>query len=273
MKNQEPFLSGYKSLSIPICDKSGQSAWPEAFDRERIEELRKTVGPRHFSAQMMLNFIGADKARLDPGALIFYDDEFDPKTAKLGRVQITGRALYWDPSSGRKSADGSVVVLVLRNGATGDAYIHDCIYITRDEDDRHPLTTQCARVLEFMRANGAATIAIEVNGMGGALPEIIRKEAAYIGAHVNVIEVKNHRNKVERILDAIDPLINSARLHAHEKIKETDLIDEMAEWSPDGWTRDDGLDALAGALDMTPLPVRPHFQRIRIYSAQTEFKF
>lgn len=271
MKTKEAFLMGYELLSIPIIDSDGVPAWVEKFPLEQIERIRETVGARHFASQMMLNPASIEKARLDASALHFYNDEFDIAKARLGDILINGIALYWDPSSAHKQNDASVCVLVLRDDRTRRAFIHDCVYLTTEEQDAHPLATQCAKMLEFMRHHEIQNIAIEVNGIGNALPEILQREATQIGQAVKVQKVINHENKAKRILDAIEPLLGTGRLYAHENIKNTELIDEMNDWTPLGWMHDDGIDAVAGALRLQPVPIRARNTTIRPIHAKTDF--
>lgn len=292
-ENSTPFLRGYKELKIPIADSDGLPEWPELFPIEKIDEMRETVGLRHFSSQMMLEYISEDKARLEPGALVFYDGEFDHRTATIKfsdfRVQssdyysenrtlttenlITGVAMYWDPSGGRVKSDSSVCVLIYRDDKNRRAFIHDVRYLRVADEDMHPLATQCEGVLDFMRAHNQKRIAIEVNGLGNALPEILREVALKRGQSVIVQKIINHQRKETRILDAIEPLLTTGRLFAHVRIKSTLLLSEMLGWSPlaVGGT-DDGLDALAGALRLTPAPVRPLGAMTRIIKANTSFK-
>jgi len=329
-----PFLTNYRQLKIPIVDDSGASAWPELFPISKIDELRNTVGARHFSAQMMLEYISPDRARIDPGALKFYDGEFDVRSGKIdigvsrlppvggewranasrggapsesnnintniddteeeapsrpshfvrrddsppqegghATPLITGSACYWDPSGGRHRADGSVIVMLYRDDKNRAAFIHDMKYLMVDDSDPHPLATQCERVLDFMTRHGQSVIGIEVNGIGNALPEILRDVAMRRGAPANIQKIINHQQKEMRILDAIEPLISTGRLWAHERIRATPVISEMIGWTPiGGIDHDDGLDAIAGALRMTPIPVRPRVAAMRPIAARTEFK-
>lgn len=265
-------MTGYKHLRIPIADENGVPAWPELFPLKRVEALRETVGARHFASQMMLAPMPLERARLDADALHFYDEEFDAKSARLGDAPVTGYALYWDPSVARKENDSSVCVLVFRDDRNRRAFIHECVYLETDDDDPHPLATQCGMVLDFMESRGLNNIAIEVNGLGNALPEILRREADARGQTANARRITNHENKERRILDAIEPLLGTGRLHAHARVRETGLADEMADWTPNGWTRDDGLDAVAGALRLQPIPLRPRAAICRPIRAGTEFR-
>jgi hypothetical protein len=137
----------------------------------------------------------------------------------------------------------------------------------------HPLATQCEQVLDFMATHNTRHIAIEVNGLGSALPEVLRDTAIKRGQSVIVQKIVNHMRKETRILDAIEPLLTTGRLFAHASIKSTPLLAEMLGWSPMGaGGHDDGLDALAGALRLQPIPVRPTGQFFRPITANTDFK-
>lgn len=244
-----PFLQGYQKLKIPIADAAGNPAWPEKFPPAAIAQLREVVGPRHFAAQMMLEYIAPDRARLDPDALDIYDAEFDLRTAKIDGASMTGAAIYWDPSSGRKKSDGSVCVMIYRDDKNRHIYIHDVLYLVVGDEELHPLARQCEMVLEFMARHHMRRITIETNGIGNALPEIMRDVAMRRGASVVVNKIANHANKADRILNAIEPVLTTGRLHAHRRVTQTPLIAEMIGWMPVGaTTHDDGLDAVAGAI-------------------------
>ncbi|MDR1027087.1 MAG: hypothetical protein LBL46_01585, partial [Rickettsiales bacterium] len=148
----------------------------------------------------------------------------------------------------------------------------DCFYLYADDDDIHPLATQCNAILDFMAVRGIKNIAIEVNGIGNAIPEIMRREAAARGREVFISRIVNKENKAERILGAIEPLLSAGKLFAHERVRESGLMDEFADWTPSGWTHDDGLDALAGALRLPPIPLRPRPANPRQFRAMMEFK-
>jgi len=271
--NSIPFLSGYKQLKIPIIDSDGNSAWPEVFPLEKIREIERTVGPRHFSAQMMLEYVSEERIHLDPGALHFYDDLFDNRSAKIGEYVISGVSLYWDPSSGHNKSDGSVCALVYFDNKSQTAFVHDVLYMVVNDDDMHPLATQCNEVLCFMQKHKINRIGIEINGIGNALPEIMRRVADMHHMHINIIQISNHTKKETRILNAVEPLLATGRLFMHTQVQKTILLSEMLAWTPIGSTEhDDGLDAVAGALTMLPCPIRPLATNLRPICANTEFK-
>ena len=268
-----PFLHGYKLLKIPLVNASGDSAWPELFPANRIEQLRQTVGARHFASQMMLESAPIERARLDPGGLHFYDDEFDTRTACIGTFRITGMSLYWDPSTGRKKRDASVCVLLYRDDASHIVFIHNVLYLTVSDDEPFPLSRQCDMVLKFMSEHNLQRISIESNGIGGGLPDIMRDCATRHGMNVHVHRVQNHTAKSDRILNAIEPFLSTGRLYAHTRVRASPLMAEMLGWSPIGVSgiHDDGLDAVSGAIAQTPIPVHGTAHTIKTFSANTNF--
>ena len=268
-----PFLSGYAELKIPIVDADGNPAWPAVFPIDRIAKIRETVGERHFSAQMMLQFIAPDKIRLDPGGIKFYDTDFDMHGCRIGETPITGATIYWDPSGGRRNSDNSVCVLVYRDDRTHRVFIHDIVYLTVPDSVEYPLAYQCERVLGFARMHRQRTLAVETNGIGAALPEIMRETIARAGYQIQIRPITNSRRKEDRILDAIEPLLSTGRLYAHRRITQTPFISEMLAWTPYGGAEhDDGLDALAGAILCQSVPMRPIGTNVRNYIANTDFK-
>lgn len=271
--NSIPFLSGYKQLKIPIVDSNGNPAWPEVFPIKKIQEIERTVGPRHFSAQMMLEYVAEEKIHLDPGALHFYDYLFDIRSAKIGEYIISGVNLYWDPSSGHNKSDGSVCALVYFDNKSQSVFIHDILYMAVNDDDLHPLATQCNEVLCFMQKHKINRIGIEINGIGNALPEIMRRVADMQHMHINIIQISNHTKKETRILNAVEPLLSTGRLFMHTQVQKTILLSEMLAWTPVGSTEhDDGLDAVAGAISMSPSLIRPLTTSLTQIRANTEFK-
>ncbi len=267
-----PFLRGYKKLKIPIMDSRGNPAWPELFPPDAIEQMRQTVGARHFASQMMLESVGLERVRLDPGGIQFYDWEFDVRTARIGDNLITGLCLYWDPSSGRRRADASALALIYRDDRNRRIFLDDILYLTVSDSEQYPLSHQCDMVLDFMGRHNLRRIYIETNGIGGGLPEIMRDVATRRGTNIVVQRISNSRAKSDRILDAIEPVLTTGRLYMHTRIQSTPLLAEMLGWSPLGSVgHDDGLDAVAGAIAQTPIPVHATGTNIRPINANTNF--
>ena len=224
-------------------------------------------------AQMMLQFTPLDKVRLDPGKIQIYDCEFNRMNAQIGEHHITGAAVYWDPALGYKSNDHSVCALVFRDDKSHNVFIHDIKYMIVPDDCEQPLTYQCDVVLDFMAKYDLRKLAVETNGLGNALPEILSDKIASRGGGIVIQKITNHAKKESRILDALEPLLGAGRLFAHLRIQQTPFMSEMLGWSPIGGIgHDDGLDAVAGAINIIPGPIRPLGSIIRRYTANTQFK-
>ena len=267
-----PFLRGFKTLKIPIVDASGVPAWPEMFPLSAVEDLQRTVGARHFASQMMLQPVSIERVRLDPGAIHFYDDDFNPQNAHIGDNIITGATVYWDPSLGHTKSDGSVCVIIYRDDKLHRIFVHDVRYLTVDDNDEHPMATQCERVLDFMSQYNMRRINVETNGIGNALPEILRDSAARRGFGLVVSGVVNNKRKSDRIIDTIEPILSTGRLYCATRVQSTPLLAEMIGWSPAGYsTHDDGIDAVAGAILATPTPVHPIARAGRTFVGKTDF--
>ena len=267
-----PFLRGFKTLKIPIVDAAGVPAWPEMFPLSAVEDLQRTVGARHFASQMMLQPVSIERVRLDPGAIHFYDDDFNPQNAHIGDNIITGATVYWDPSLGHTKSDGSVCVIIYRDDKLHRIFVHDVRYLTVDDNDEHPMATQCERVLDFMAQYNMRRINVETNGIGNALPEILRDSAAHRGFGLVVSGVVNNKRKSDRIIDTLEPILSTGRLYCASRVQSTPLLAEMMGWSPAGYTtHDDGIDAVAGAILATPTPVHPIARAGRTFVGKTDF--
>ena len=265
-------MRGFKTLKIPIVDADGRPTWPEMFPIDTITELQSTVGARHFASQMMLAPVSSERIRLDPGAMHFYNDEFNPQNARIGDNIITGVTIYWDPSLGHIKSDGSVCVIIYRDDKSHRIFIHDVLYLTVSDDDEHPMASQCERVLYFMAQYSINRICVETNGIGNALPEILRECAHNNGFNIVVQNIVNNKRKSDRIIETLEPILSTGRMYCATHVQSTPLLSEMIGWSPIGYTtHDDGIDAVAGAILATPIPVRPIGRTGQIYSANTNF--
>ena len=266
-----PFLYGFRKLIIPIVDDAGNPVWPEVFDSKKISEIRQIVGERYFLSQMMLDFVPLERVHLDPGLINLYDAEYDSVHAKIDDFNITGIALYWDPSSGRINSDGSVCVMIYRNDVAHNIFIHDVKYIIVPESENAPILWQCNTVLDLMARYSVRRISIETNGIGGTLPDMMKIAALQRGMSIIIDKVTNSKNKSVRICDAIEPLLGAGHLFAHSRIVNTQLFSEMLGWTPNSNMHDDGLDAVAGAIRCVSTPVYPHGKKKNIIQANTDF--
>lgn len=229
------FLKDFSELRIPIYDDKHQSVWPERFSEERIQQIEKRSGKRLFLSQMLLQPVRLSDSRLPAHRLKFYTD----LPSDLSSVSC-----YWDPSSGVQVGDNSVIALVFRKDVC--FYLHRAFYLpSQKEADAEG---QCRQILCFLRENGVRQIVVESNGVGKFLPLVLKRLIRQENLRVQVIERHTRQNKDEKILSALEVLLEQGRLYAHTSVKDAFFMRELDEWLPGGNGFDDGLDAVSSAI-------------------------
>ncbi len=266
---------------MPLLDVRGQSVWPERFGMADIARLKRSGGPRRFAAQMMLEAQPLTDSRLNADALHWYDDAITYSEAQgrptlhIGGTRMVSASAWWDPAFGG-DGDGSVVAVVYGD-ATGRYWLHRVAYLRIDRhSDLDEATQQCRMVAALCRELHLSSLTIEINGIGRFLPAILRRELAGIAA---VAEASSTRPKDIRIIEAFDAVLAARALHVHASVKATGFVDEMRNWVSGGRNRDDGLDAVAGALAQQPVRmgvqgtrgVRPNWHGASGHVAKTNF--
>jgi hypothetical protein len=255
-----PFLADFTRLGVPVIDGNGRSAWPERYGPADIAALKRRSGPHKFASQMLLQPVNIADGRLDPALLQRYDGRIamDPVT---GGLFIAGRRMaacsaWWDPAFGR-GGDASVLA-VLFTDEDGDYFLHRLEYIEAnrfDPDDE--ATQQCRRVAFVAQLCRVPCVHVEENGIGKFLPATLRRELVRNRVPCAVRPVSSTRAKDVRILEALDAVLAARALHVHADVFKTPLVAEMQEWQPGRkGGRDDGLDAVAGALAMAPVRIK-----------------
>lgn len=258
-------------VTIDICS---MCAWPERFTRGDIENRRKeTRTLNEWDSQYMLEARPMSEQRLDPARIQAYDCEPKFVTANkvltmwLGRVQIVGMALRWDPSSGKVNSDVSGVVLDLQD-AHGRHYWHRVQGLTGDiattsEDGKTITGGQVLQLCTLIRAFKVPRVTIETNGIGGFAASFLRMALKQSRLRCGIAELPAVMQKNRRILEALEPLITSGMLWAHVSVLDGDLWDQMQDWGADVRDQpDDLLDAGAGAVTDQPVRVGAAFRNL-----------
>lgn len=278
------FLHGYERKTIPLLNEAGDSAWPDRYSMEDIEQYKRESGPAKFSSQMMLEPMNILDGRLDLKKLrrysgeLIYEEVQQEATLRIGSRRLVSASAWWDPAFGKPGGDKSVLAVVYTD-EEGEYWLHRVVYIAvcGDEDEA---TLQCRCVAEVCMNLYIPTIYLETNGIGGFLPSILRREIGNMKSFSVVSEQVSSKNKAQRILDQFDVVMAANALHVHDSVYETRFMQEMQEWRP-GLTsaKDDGLDAVAGALSMEPVRLkrsygkgfRPWKPIPGLHTAQTDF--
>ena len=256
-----PFLDGFKRLKISVLDSKGESSWPERYGTTHIEQMKRQTGPNKFASQMMLKPVNIAEGRLDPAKLQIYEYALDYtkelNALFLGETKLVSASAWWDPAFGSVKGDGSVFAVLFADGE-GNVYLHRIAYIkTQASEGVDEATQQCRQIAQIVKELHVPSLTLETNGIGKFLPAILRNELAKAKAPCAVQEFNNTRPKDLRILEAFDAVLAARRLFVHASVLETPFITEMQEWRPGrNKGRDDGLDAVAGALSQTSVRIQ-----------------
>jgi hypothetical protein len=238
-------------------------AWPERFDRKELEKRRReTRTINEWDSQYQLHSKPVHEIRLDPARIVPYDVE--PRflmanktlTCWLGSVQIVGMALRWDPSSGKAKSDVSAAVLDMQDAA-GRHYWHRAAALTGDvaETDAMgvPNGGQVWQLCDLIEKFKVPRVTVETNGIGKFAPAFLKAALKRRRLQCAVNEVDAAANKNKRMLEALEPLIQSGHLWAHVDVLNGELWDQMKDWNPAIPDQpDDFMDAGAGAVTDQP---------------------
>jgi len=246
-----------------LVDFYGPSAWPERFDREELlKRRRKTRTINEWDSQYQLHSKPITEVRLNPERITAYEVEPVITIANraavmhLGKAQIVGMALRWDPASGKLKSDVSSASLVLQD-RMGRRYWHRVVSLTGPvaefaPDGKTITGGQVMQLCDLVREFNVPRTTIETNGIGGFAPAVLKACLKQQGLQCGVAEEAATGNKNKRILEAFEPLITSNMLWAHVSVLEA-VWDQMQEWNPAVADQpDDHLDSAAGAITDTP---------------------
>ena len=256
-----------------VIDICSMCAWPERFTRRTIEQRRKETRTLNgWDSQYMLEAKPIEEIRLDPERMIPYDMKPVLRIANrtpvmmLGNVQIVGAKCRWDCALGKIDADASAISLILTDAA-GTLYWQFAEGLTGD------LAQQCQRIRQLVIEYHIPSITVEVNGVGGFVPNELRKHLAGRALQgrpqeplvCGVVEDHATVNKNKRILDAFEAPLSNRFLWAHVSVTDGPVWDQMKDWNPGGKKEqpDDYIDSAAGAIDATPVRIgRGHSAKI-----------
>lgn len=282
------FLNGYKRYEQPILTQNNKSAWPEQFSSKVIDQIRKQSGPNKFSAQMMLNPVNVLNGRLNTELLQYYNKDLDYLESRqriylsLNKQKLVSCSAWWDPAFGvGETGDNSVLAIVFSD-ENSNYYLHHLSYIqVRAKPGEDEATLQCQHVAKIAKKFFVPSVAVETNGIGKFLPAILRREISALNIPCAVLEKTSTKSKSDRILEAFDVVLAAQALFVHDSVKDTPFLLEMSEWQPNKkGVKDDGMDAVSGALSLEPVRIqrsvvsarRKWFLGSNTYTADTDFK-
>lgn len=258
---QESFLDGFHRLELPVLDEREESRWPERFPRTRLDSIRRRTGAARFAAQMLLQPVSTEDARLDPDRIPLYGGELqveylsgDRMLLSIDGKRMVSASCWWDPAFGMpRHGDGSVIAAVFSD-ADGGYWLHRIQWLEQQPGSSQDAASQlCAQAASFVKALHLPSVRLETNGLGRFLPGLLRRALRAADCGAGVVEQTSRQSKTARILQAFDVVLAAGALQAHRSVADTPFFAEMREWRADGRSRDDGLDAVSGCLLAEPV--------------------
>ena len=246
-------ITPYEGLIAPQLQEdidNGADKWqttdPDRFDDEDLLEREASMGRSNFMLQFMLDtsLSDAEKFPLKMSDLIV--TSVNPDTAPdkvvwcsdrqnvikdLPAVGLPGDYFYspmqlqgeWteydeticsvDPS-GRGTDETAAAYISQKNGFL---YLHEMrAYRDGYSDDT------LLNILRGCRKYGVSSLVIETNFGDGIVSELFRKHLVQTGQNINVEEVRANVRKEDRIIDALEPILNQHRLVVDRGVVEWD---------------------------------------------------
>ena len=261
---EKPFLDGFERLCLPLVQPDGESAWPERFSADVIEDLRRQTGPQRFRSQMMLEPTPPRAIKLDPDRLAPYADDLQSRWSQdrlhlaVGQTAMVSSVCWWDPAYGRPGRGDRSAIAVVMVDRAGHYWLHGLRYLqfkVERLDDVDEATQLIRQAIDFAVSLQQPRLFIETNGIGRFLPALVRRELKGSPHKLALVERHSTRGKTDRILSALDPILAAGHLHVHRSVLNSGFVQEMREWAPGASTFDDGLDAVSNAILEQPVQV------------------
>ena len=262
-RNYRPFVwtaryprdkTNYEGLLAPQLQEdidNGAEPWdvtdPDRFDNEDLIEREAAMGRSNFMLQFMLDTSLSDSEKFPLKCSDLVVTSVNPSTApdavvwcsdpsnvikELPTVGLPGDYFYspmqlqgdWNPyteticsidPSGRGSDETAAAYISQRNGFL---YLHE-MRAYRDGYSDNTLLD----VLRGCKKYGVTKLVIETNFGDGIVSELFRKHLVQTKQNIDIEEVRANVRKEDRIIDALEPVLNQHRLIVDRSVIEWDF--------------------------------------------------
>ena len=262
-RNYRPFVwtaryprkkENYEGMLAPSLQEdidNGAEAWtvtdPDRFDNADLLEREASMGRSNFMLQFMLDtsLSDAEKFPLKNADLVV--TSVNPSTAPesvvwcsdpanvikdLPTVGLPGDYFYspmqlqgtWSPytesicsvdPSGRGSDETAACYISQRNGFL---YLHE-VFASKDGYSDNTLLS----ILRRCKKYGVTKLLVETNFGDGLVAEIFKKHLQQTKQQIDVEEVRANVRKEDRIIDALEPVLNQHRLIVDRSVVDWDF--------------------------------------------------
>ena len=246
-------ITPYEGLIAPQLQEdidNGAEPWettdPDRFDNEDLLEREASMGRSNFMLQFMLDTSLSDaekfplkcadlvvtsvNATTAPDNVIWCSDRQNvikdlptvglPGDYFYSPMQLQGEWTEYDETicsvdpSGRGTDETAAAYISQKNGFL---YLHEMrAYRDGYSDDT------LLNILRGCRKYGVSSLVIETNFGDGIVSELFRKHLVQTGQNINVEEVRANVRKEDRIIDALEPILNQHRLVVDRGVIEWD---------------------------------------------------
>src|SRR6056300_622650 len=232
-------LSNYEGLIAPQLQEDidqGADPWsvtdPDRFSHDDLLEREASMGRSNFMLQFMLDtsLSDAEKFPLKMADIIWCSD---PRNVikELPTVGLPGDYFYspmqlqgeWGPyqeticsvdPSGRGADETTAAYISQRNGYL---YLHE-MRAYRDGYSDNTLLD----ILRGCKKLGVTKLVVETNFGDGLVAELFKKHIIQTQQSIDVEEVRANVRKEDRIIDALEPILNQHRLIVNRSVVEWD---------------------------------------------------
>ena len=244
-KNQKNKTSLYKDDND--YDLSGQPTDPDRFDSTDLLEREASMGRSNFMLQFMLDTSLSDAEKFPlknadlivtsvnptnaPESVIWCSDPANV-IKDLPTVGLPGDYFYspmqlqgtWAPytesicsvdPSGRGSDETAACYISQRNGFL---YLHE-VFASKDGYSDNTLLS----ILRRCKKYGVTKLLVETNFGDGLVGELFKKHLAQTKQNIDVEEVRANVRKEDRIIDALEPVLNQHRLIVDRSVIDWDF--------------------------------------------------
>lgn len=225
-------------------DEFGTPAWPEEYDLEVIEKLRRKMGPYMFSCLYMNMPISAENQVFLIDWIRYYD------TVEEELIVTTTVDPGGDPEDSKGEVDWTVVLTTGRSNYTGR------IYILERSKAKKNVNWLLDTLFHHVKTHHSQKVGIETQGYQKMLMPLVRERQTQTGLHFVVEQITNNRKSKNQRIMGLQPLFAQHKILV--KHEHADIVAELLSF-PNG-SHDDMIDALAMQLQLwrfvTSLPER-----------------
>lgn len=235
-------------------DDAGNPIWPERFNREALERLRKKYGSFKFSCQYICIPKDPESGSMDVNDLRYFDWRngcIVPRSGSLSLVidplRDLSRSIRVDPAISEKPGAARSAIVV------DGVYRDERVFLLETWAKRCQPFEMIEKIFELCQKWDCWDVAVESVVYQKILKPVIESIAERKGVWVNVIEVKpdTKEKKENRIRGRVQPLMESHLLWVNENDHQN-FCEEMEDF-PTGATLD-LLDAFAYGPDVWGTP-------------------